>query len=43
MHQDKTGQWRWDQACYCSDVRQAKDSGVPLANAMRCEAPAKKD
>jgi hypothetical protein len=39
MHQDKSGRWRWDQACYCSDVTQAKDAGTPLSNAVRCEAP----
>ena len=43
MHQDSAGRWRWDQACYCSDVRKPKDAGAPLSNAVRCDAPAKKE
>ncbi len=41
MHKDANGQWHWDQACYCSDVRKPKDNGTPLANAIRCEDPMK--
>ncbi|MFZ3321729.1 MAG: hypothetical protein WA190_05105 [Usitatibacter sp.] len=42
MRQDNTGQWHWDQACYCSDITKARDTGTPMSNIVRCEAPAKR-
>jgi hypothetical protein len=39
--QDNTGQWHWDQACYCSDITKARDTGTPMSNIVRCEAPTK--
>jgi hypothetical protein len=41
QRQDTTGQWHWEQACYCSDVRKPRDNGAPIANIVRCEAPYK--
>jgi len=40
MRQDNKGTWHWDQACYCSDVRKPRDANGPLANMVRCDAPA---
>ena len=43
MHQDASGIWRWDKACYCSDARKPRDTGTPLANMVRCDAPIAKN
>ena len=39
MRRSASGRWSWDQACYCSDARKARDASEPFANIVRCETP----
>ena len=39
QRQDATGQWQWEQACYCSDITKPRDAGGPMSNIVRCDAP----
>ena len=39
MRKGKSGRWYWNEACFCSDPRKAKDSSAPFANIVRCDAP----
>ncbi|HLX23105.1 MAG TPA: hypothetical protein VKR38_07150 [Usitatibacter sp.] len=41
QRQDETGQWHWDQACYCSDITKGRDGSTPMSNIVRCDAPVK--
>ena len=43
MRQEKSGHWRWDEACFCEDAKKAKDPTTPFANIVRCEPPWKED
>ena len=38
MRQGKSGRWYWDEACFCTDPRKARDPSAPFANIVRCEA-----
>ena len=41
MRQGKSGRWYWNEACFCSDPRKAKDPSAPFANIVRCDNPYK--
>jgi hypothetical protein len=41
MRQGKSGRWYWNEACFCTDQRKAKDPSAPFANIVRCENPYK--
>jgi hypothetical protein len=43
MRQEKSGHWRWDEACFCEDPTKAKDASTPFANIVRCQPPWKDD
>ena len=38
MRQGKSGRWYWNEACFCTDQRKAKDPSAPFANIVRCDA-----
>ena len=38
MRKGKSGRWYWNEACFCSDPRKAKDPSAPFANIVRCDA-----
>jgi hypothetical protein len=38
MRQGKSGRWYWDEACFCTDPKKARDPSAPFANIVRCEA-----
>jgi hypothetical protein len=38
MRKGKSGRWYWNEACFCSDPRKARDPTPPFANIVRCDA-----
>ena len=38
MRQGKSGRWYWNEACFCTDPRKARDPSSPFANIVRCDA-----
>jgi hypothetical protein len=41
MRQGKSGRWYWDEACFCTDPRKARDPSAPFANIVRCDTSSK--
>jgi hypothetical protein len=41
MRQGRSGRWYWNEACFCTDPRKARDPSAPFANIVRCENPFK--
>ena len=38
MRQGKSGRWTWEEACFCTDPKKARDPSAPFAHIVRCEA-----
>ena len=38
MRKGKSGRWYWNEACFCTDPKKAKDSTPPFANIVRCDS-----
>ncbi|HWH40561.1 MAG TPA: hypothetical protein VNU21_12030 [Usitatibacter sp.] len=38
MRQGRSGRWYWDQACFCTDPKKARDPSEPFANIVRCDS-----
>jgi len=41
MRQGRSGRWYWNEACFCTDPRKAKDPSAPFAKIVRCDNPYK--
>jgi hypothetical protein len=39
MRQGKSGRWYWNEACFCTDPKKARDPSAPFANIVRCDTP----
>lgn len=39
MQQQRSGRWKWVDACFCADEMKAPDPTKPLANIVRCPTP----
>ena len=37
MRKGKSGRWYWNEACFCTDPKKARDPSAPFANIVRCD------
>ncbi len=37
MRKNRNGRWVWEEACFCTDPKKAKDPSSPFSNIVRCE------
>jgi len=43
MRQGRSGRWYWNEACFCTDPKKARDPSAPFANIVRCDTPWKEN